>query len=619
MVYLFVVQDSGDSFIHNGRGVFGSDFGSCAFVIKNDKIPAYKGIFRRLFEKQGSVSNNEELASIFSIQKNYLSSSLDFAKVPGSPIAYWITDSVRNAFVKFIKIGNKAKKGLTTADNQRFVRLWYEVSNNKLSIDGGYKWYPMTKGGTFRKWFGNNEYVINWENNGQSVKAFSGSVIRNEKYYFKEGITWNDVSISTFSARYIPEGYICNAVGPMIYGGDVKFQLCALNSTVIALFLRFLCPTVKFEVGSIALIPIPEGCKDNYTSIAEEAMTLSRDDWNSVETAWDFQYLPWCNIPLRASNLGTSWQNWQAHCNAQIRHMQELEAENNRIFIEAYGLQDELTPEVPEDQITLASADREADVKRLISYSVGCMTGRYSLDEPGLIYANSGSVEFDGSKYKTFPADDDGIIPVMDMDWFEDDAANRFEEFLGVAWSDPSPQPSPSRGEGALLDENMKFVADSLSPKAAETPRETIRRYFSTQFYKDHTQTYKKRPIYWLFSSGKQRAFECLVYLHRYNESTLSRMRNEYVTPLQGKFSARVEYLTNERDAATSTSARTKLQKQLDTLKKKQVELAAFDDLRRHYADKRIPLDLDDGVKVNYGKFGNLLAEVKAITGGDSE
>jgi len=232
------------------------------------------------------------------------------------------------------------------------------------------------------------------------------------------------------------------------------------------------------------------------------------------------------------------------------------------------------------------------------------MMGRYSLDHAGLVYANSGNIDFDPSKYQTFPADDDGIVPIMDMDWFPDDATSRFEEFLKVAWSPET------------LEENIKFVADSLSPKGGETPRETIRRYVSTQFYKDHLQTYKKRPIYWLFSSGKQRAFECLVYLHRYNEATLSRMRNEYVTPLQGKFSAQADYLSNEVNSASSTAERNRLQKQLDTLRKKQVELASFDDLLRHYADQRIGLDLDEGVKANYGRFGNLLAEVKAVTGG---
>ena len=229
--------------------------------------------------------------------------------------------------------------------------------------------------------------------------------------------------------------------------------------------------------------------------------------------------------------------------------------------------------------------------------------GRYSLDHPGLIYAHSGNIDFDSSKYKTFPADDDGIIPIMDQDWFPDDAANRFVEFLKVAWSPET------------LDENLKFVADSLKPNRNETPIETIRRYLSTSFFKDHLKTYKKRPIYWLFSSGKQKAFECLVYLHRYNESTLSRMRSTYVTPLQGNFSSRLEFLQNEKDAASTASAKNKFQKEIDQLKKKQVELSKFDDELRHYADMKISLDLDDGVKVNYGKFGKLLAEKNAITG----
>jgi type II restriction/modification system DNA methylase subunit YeeA len=293
--------------------------------------------------------------------------------------------------------------------------------------------------------------------------------------------------------------------------------------------------------------------------------------------------------------------------------MQELETENNRLLIEANGLQDELSPEVPEDKITLTRADASADTRRLISYAVGCMMGRYSLDEPGLIYANNGGAGFDPSRYRTFPADANGIIPITDLEWFDDDAPTRFSEFVRRAWSDDT------------HGQNLAWIAAQLGARSAEMAVETIRRYFSAQFFKDHLQTYKKRPIYWLFSSGKQKAFECLVYLHRYNESTLSRMRNEYVTPLFGKLSARLEYLGGENGeggvigSATSTSEKNKLRKQFEVLKKKQIELTAFDDQLRHYADMRISLDLDDGVKVNYGKFGNLLAEVRAVTGGSSE
>jgi type II restriction/modification system DNA methylase subunit YeeA len=287
--------------------------------------------------------------------------------------------------------------------------------------------------------------------------------------------------------------------------------------------------------------------------------------------------------------------------------MRELEEENNRIFIDAYGLQDELSPRVTEEQVTLAVADRNKDSQRLISYAIGCMMGRYSLDEPGLIYAHAGNVGFDATRYKTFPADADGIVPITDELWFEDDATTRVREFLTAVWGPET------------LDENMAWLAESLGTKGNETADETIRRYLAGSFFKDHLQTYKKRPIYWLFSSGKQGAFQALVYLHRYHEGTLARMRAEYVVPLTGKMQSRIEMLEKDRDAATSTAARNKTAKQIESLKKKYVELLAYDEKLRHYADMRIQLDLDDGVKVNYGRFGDLLAEVKAVTGGPAD
>ena len=287
--------------------------------------------------------------------------------------------------------------------------------------------------------------------------------------------------------------------------------------------------------------------------------------------------------------------------------MKELEEQNNRLFITAYGLQDELSPEVPDDQITLYRPNREADIRRLISYAIGCMVGRYSLDKPGLIYAHGGNVGFDPGQYRTFPADPDGIVPITETAWFADDATSRFVEFLGEAWPKEH------------LEKNLKFVADSLGPANGEEPRATIRRYFATGFYKHHLQTYKRRPIYWLFSSGKQRAFQCLVYLHRYHEGTLSRMRTEYVIPLQGMIGSRIDQLAGDIAAATSTAQRKKLEKERETLLKQQAELHAYDEKLRHYADKKITLDLDDGVKVNYGKFGDLLAEVRAVTGSTEE
>ena len=306
-------------------------------------------------------------------------------------------------------------------------------------------------------------------------------------------------------------------------------------------------------------------------------------------------------------SLQSSWNLWLKISKSRIHRVKFLEELNNRIFIRSYGLQDELSPEVPEDQITLTRADREKDCQRLISYAIGCMMGRYSLDAPGLIYAHAGNVGFDPSRYPSFPADADGILPVTDQPWFADDAAARVREFLRAVWGPDT------------LEENLAWLAESLVPKASETPEETIRRYIADKFFKDHLQTYKKRPIYWLFSSGKQGAFQALVYLHRYHEGTLARMRSEYVIPLTAKYAARLDLLAQDATAATSAAARTKINKQIETLRKQQAELLAFDEKLRHYADMRITLDLDDGVKVNYGKFGDLLAGVKVVTGGSGD
>lgn len=583
---------------------------ACAFTIHNCNVLKYIG---RYIDLNNGIPQSADKEVIFcnKTYKEYDVNQLNYEKIPNTPIAYWVGEKEISLFENNSLIIQLAspRKGMDTGNNSIFLRLWFEVCATSLSSYGGSKWFPYNKGGDFRRWYGNREYILNWENDGLHIKSrlqlsSEKPTIRNESYYFKEGYTWTTVSSGGFSARYSPIGSIFDNGGCTLFSDTrLHFYGGLINSKVAGRYIAFLAPTLNFQPGDIGRIPVRNTANDNEVQDNTlELVNLSKEDWDFVESSWEFQSSPCLSTFIKSVTLSDSWQNWQIHCNKQIWRMQELETENNRLFIEAYGLQDELTPEVPEDQITHARADREADMKRLISYAIGCMMGRYSLDKIGLVYANSGNFGFDSTKYKTFPADDDGIIPVMDMDWFSDDASSRFEEFLKVAWSPET------------LDENMKFVADSLSSKNGETPRETIRRYISTHFFKDHLQTYKKRPIYWLFSSGKQRAFECLVYLHRYNEATLSRMRNEYVTPLQGKFSAQVDYLVNEVNAATSTAERNRLQKQLDTLRKKKAELAAFDDLLRHYADQRISLDLDDGVKVNYGKFGNILAETKIIS-----
>ena len=371
--------------------------------------------------------------------------------------------------------------------------------------------------------------------------------------------------------------------------------------------MQILNPTVNVQAGDVGNLPYLkfeiDKRKSEIESVVKKAIDISCGEWNSYETAWGFQALPWVeNHP--GNDIQQAWGQWESRSIRAVNELKALEEQNNLLFIEAYGLQDELSPEVPESQITLTRADREKDCQRLISYAIGCMMGRYSLDAPGLIYAHAGNVGFDPSRYPSFPADADGILPVTDQPWFADDAAARVREFLHAVWGPDT------------LEENLAWLAESLGPKASETPNETIRRYIADKFFKDHLQTYKKRPIYWLFNSGKQGAFQALVYLHRYHEGTLARMRAEYVVPLTGKLQARIAMLQKDALAASSTAARNKLNKEVEKLSKKHLELLAYDEKLRHYADMRIQLDLDDGVKVNYGKFGDLLEGVKLVTGG---
>jgi Eco57I restriction-modification methylase len=612
-----------DSFIHNGRGVFGSDFGSCSFVLRNQNFPAYRGVFRRLFEKQGSVASNEELERKFFEVKNYFVSPANFKRIPGSPVAYWASETVRLLFARHKPLDEIAdlRQGMSSGNGEKYVRHWHEVNFTKCQLPVHEmplhhsqilsKWYPYNKGGPFRKWYGNRDYVIDFENDGETMKndAASGQNkgyrMVSKDWFFKSGITRTDVSSTFLGARSLGPGFIFENTGSMVFPCSAPKEaiLGFLCSKMSSHLMGILNPTVHFTVGEIKKLPFSYP-GDRIIEVVNTLIQKHEEDWDCMETSWDFQHSSLLFIAGMSGTVEAAFEKWTRHCSSIIAKVRILEEENNRHFIEAYGLQDELSPEVPEDQITLYRPNREEDIKRLISYAIGCMMGRYSLDKPGLIYAHSGNTGFDPSQYQTFPADEDGIIPVMETDWFPDDASNRLVEFISVAWPREH------------LAGNLTFIADSLGPNHNEQPRDTIRRYLSTGFYKHHLSMYKRRPIYWLFSSGKQRAFQCLVYLHRYHEGTLSRMRTEYVIPLQGKMASRLDQLADDIAAASSTAHRKRLEKERDTLRKHHTELQAFDEQLRHYADQRISLDLDDGVKVNYGKFGDLLAEVKAITGG---
>jgi hypothetical protein len=445
--------------------------------------------------------------------------------------------------------------------------------------------------------------LINLRDDGWDIKNGGGNFrLREKDLYFKPYITWSRISSSQIAFRLLEKGVLFADAAPGIFAKEKCLNLLAfLNSKLSDHFLKGMNPTLNFQTNDIESLPYFDA---NTTDIVGQLVSMSMVDWNSFESSWGFKGLSYVNGTHFGSNISVSWNTWNQFSKVQVRTAKDFEEQNNRLFITAYGLQDELTPEVPESQITLARAAREKDSQRLISYAIGCMMGRYSLDEPGLIYAHAGNVGFDPSRYATFPADADGIVPLTDELWFADDAPSRIREFLRAVWGPDT------------LEENMAWLAESLGTKASETPDETIRRYIADKFFKDHLQTYKKRPIYWLFSSGKQGAFQALVYLHRYSEGTLSRLRAEYVVPLTGKIQSRIEMLQKDALAASSTAARNKLAKEVEKLKKKHVELLAYDEQLRHYADMRITLDLDDGVKVNYGKFGDLLDSVKVVTGG---
>jgi type II restriction/modification system DNA methylase subunit YeeA len=595
-----------DTFVHNGRGVFGSDFGSCAFVVRKAHLPDYRGSYRRLFEKQGSVASNEELEKRFHLAKTYTPSNAEFARIPGNPVGYWVA-----RLSNFAKgtLFTKAESGgrFKTHNDEKYVRLWPEID-----CSAGY-WKPYLKGGEYRRFYGNEYHVADWRQSALDDYNQHGG-LANPKYYGRQGITCSKITASVSSFRVKRAVCEFSSVSPTIFlKNQEHFEvvLAYLNSKVFDYYQMAINPTITTNVNDILAHPDPlniiqASVSDEISLRTHELVKLAQEDWDAHESSMEFVIPP--ILRYERQLLRTSQRDVDAEYLARLARMKSLEEENNRLFIEAYGLQDELTPEVPDDQITLYRPDREEDIKRHLSYAVGCMMGRYSLDKPGLIYAHSANEGFDPSQYTTFRADDDGLVPLLEGDWgIADDATCRFVEFIGVAWPKEH------------LDENLEFVAESLGPKKDESPQETIRRYFATGFFKHHLRMYKNRPIYWLFSSGKQRAFQCLVYLHRYNAGTLARMRTEYVIPLQGQIAARIEQLEGDKASATSTSRRTKLQKEQDKLKKQHTELATFEEKLKHYADQRITLDLDDGVKVNYAKFGDLLAETKSVTGGKEE
>lgn len=590
--------------VHLGAGAFdeinGEVVNTTTFILCNRVVPRYRSSYKRLLDY---LTENAKRDGFITDSKVFLSMQERFGLVAEYIFAYWVSEQVFKTLANSPTLESVAypRKGLTTGDNERFVRLWHEIVKDKFSVmSTAKKWFPMTKGGLFRKWYGNNEYVVNWENEGKEIRSFYDekgklrSRPQNIQFYLREGISWNDTGSGDLAFRFQNEQYIPNASGPCVYSGsaDIWYLIGLLNSKVSRKFMEVLAPALKFEVGQVARYPIRmcDEKGDRISNINKECVSLSCSDWDAFETSWDFQCHP---LIGNYSTVADAYAHWKSECTDRFNQLKANEEELNRIFIDIYGLQDELTPEVEDKDVTVRKADLQREVKSLISYAVGCMFGRYSLDTPGLAYAGG---DWDESKYKTYPADKDNILPICDDEYFDDDITGLFVKFLGRVYGKET------------LDANLKFIADALGGKG--TPKEVIRNYFTNDFYKDHCKTYQKRPIYWLFDSGKKNGFKALVYMHRYQPDIIARIRTDYVHEQQSRYHTTIADLEQRIDSA-STAERVKLTKQLKKLQDQSAEIHEYEEKIHHLADQYISIDLDDGVKVNYSKFQDVLAKIK--------
>lgn len=627
-----------------GRTPLGINFGTSAHIINRHHLKGYKTHFSCI--RYNEIDSNGT-PNIFPThnERESITAVDGFEKISGAPIAYWLSDNVLQLFERD-SCGDciKSYQGMATTDNEKFMRYWHEVSIEKLGLSlnrkdalvSGLKWFPYNKGGSLKKWYGNHIHVVNWENDGEAIKYsatikypyLNGNisyVVKERNPYFSESISWTDLTSKGLSARYYPEGFLFDVSGHSAFpiGKSENLMLLSfLNSSIGDYLASTLNPSFHFQVGDFRKLPYVLNVKgtQDVTSYVRDAIDISVVDWDRNELSWNFKAIS----QLDACRLDDDIKQIINDIKNDVIKLQRIEQQQNSIWLTALGLENELKSEVHIDDVTLNYNPlrdgydylQSSLVQDRISYAIGCMMGRYSLDREGLVYAHVGNKGFaelvaEGA-YKTFPADEDGILPLMDSDWFDDDVTARIKEFVRTVWGEEH------------LQENLDFIAESLclyaiKPKKGESSLDTIRRYLSTQFWKDHMKMYKKRPIYWLFSSGREKAFECLVYLHRYNEGTLSRMRTEYVVPLLARYQGNIDLVNDQLKNSESGAATTRLKKELDGLTKKFNELRNFDDRLRHYADRRITIDLDDGVKVNYGKFGDLLADVKAITGSAPE
>ena len=601
----------------------------CTFVFKNSKMNK-KGCYLRLVDFRGGmeVQRQKTLEAINNHDCGfyYEQCSDNFAKIPGAPVAYWVSENLLNDFIIGEKIKEIAepKSGLSTTDNERFLRRWFEVMFSEITFNltditetyNKTRWFPLAKGGAYRKWYGNFEYVVDWEKNGQRIKdatkGAAGGRIVSPEYYFKEIITWSGISSGEPSMRYANNSIFGSGAKALLSKNNFWDYLAFLNSKVALKILCFLSPTLNYEAGHIGNLPVCFDGDDYVKRLTKHNISISKSDWDSFETSWDFTIHPL--LSAKHELLADAYASYKQIANERFEQLKANEEELNRIFIDIYGLQDELTPEVEEKDVTVHRIFDSKDdvpeamkgsnyiltqqqvVKSLISYAVGCMFGRYSLDKPGLVYAGG---EWDAGNYQTFAADKDAIIPISDNEYFNDDIVARFVEFIRTAFG----------ADEKTLEANLNFIATALGGNGSA--RDVIRAYFNNGFYADHCKTYQKRPIYWLFDSGKKNGFKCLIYMHRYQKDTIARIRTDYLHEQQSRYRTAISDLQNRIDNAASTGVRVKLQKQLATVQAQAEEARLYEEKIHHLADQMLGIDLDDGVKHNYAIFKDVLAKIK--------
>lgn len=633
-----------------------------AFVRCANHVEGYKGTYCRLIEPTSQQGKED----MFLAEENrYTVNQDDFAKIPGAPVAYWVSQSVINAFKQAKPLGEQydARSGLQTNDNTRFLRMWQEVNINRTSISkvsDGSKWYPHLKGGPYRRWYGNYDYVVNWENNGEEILQLAtklyGTPTRTAKSiekYFLPGFTWSDVSTGLFSIRKTFSGCIFDTTAPTIStknnnGTPSNELLGFLNTKVAQKMLSLLAPTIHYNCGSIALMPVYYINNSTVKNMVDECVSMSKEDWDSFETSWDFKVHPLVKLKMAgayawgddepAMRIESSYKAWEETCEGRFQKLKANEEELNRIFIDIYGLQDELTPEVEEKDVTVRKADLQRDIKSLLSYAVGCMFGRYSTYKDGLLFAGEpyslqafvdkmnerpGTISAEELEraYRNegivvdemFFPDADNVIPITDKEYLDDDIVSRLCAWLKAVYG------------ADTLEANLDYIAKDLGNKGS-TSREIIRNYFLNDFFKDHCQTYSvtgsgKRPIYWLFDSGKQNGFKALVYLHRYTPDTIGNLRIDYLHKMQRVYESEINRMQDMMDHSGNAREVAAASKRKDKLAKQLKECREYDEKISHLALSRIELDLDDGVKVNYrklqtaqdGKFYEVLADSKNI------